>query len=593
MTQATATAAPPRRWWILAVIGVAQLMVILDNSIVNIALPSAQADLGFSDAQRQWVVTAYALAFGSLLLLGGRLSDLFGRKAAFVVGLIGFAVASVLGGLAPGFGLLVAARALQGVFGAVLAPAALSLLTTTFPAGRDRARAFGVFSALAGSGAAIGLLLGGTLTEYADWRWCMYVNVVFAVIALVGALLLMPAHPSGERPRLDLVGTVLASAGLFGVVFGFATAETDGWGSWPVYAFLTAGVVLLAVFVAVQRVRAAPLLPLRVLLDRYRGGSYLTILVLTTGMFGLSLFLAYVMQTELGLSPVLTGVAFLPMVASIMTASTTVPAIVLPRVGPKPLIFVGLLLGAGALFWFSQLSPGSTYVSGLLGPLILMGLGMGTAMSTSINTATLGVDPQDAGVASATVNTMQQVGGSVGTALLSSIAGTATALGVGLAPRAAALAGYDRAFLVASAIFVVAAVVCGLLVPAGRPHATVADSGPAPRELESGSSWGGPDAVDAPTGTIPVAADDRRAAAPGLSGRVLDGAAPVDGTVTLIDALTGTQVGTTRTDGGRYHFEVPRAGDYLLVVSAAGRRPFAERVRVAAPEFAVARDVNA
>ncbi|WP_345783282.1 MFS transporter [Actinomycetospora termitidis] len=565
------TDSPTRRWWILAVIGVAQLMVILDNSIVNIALPSAQADLGFSDAQRQWVVTAYALAFGSLLLLGGRLSDLFGRKAAFVVGLVGFAVASVLGGLAPGFGLLVAARALQGLFGALLAPAALSLLTTTFPAGRDRARAFGVFSALAGSGAAIGLLLGGTLTEYADWRWCMYVNVVFAVVALVGALVLMPAAPSGRRPKLDLVGTVLASAGLFGVVFGFATAETDGWDSWPVYAFLTAGVVLLAVFVAVQRVRAAPLLPLRVLLDRFRGGSYLTILVLTTGMFGLSLFLAYVMQTQLGLSPVLTGVAFLPMVASIMTASTTVPAIVLPRVGPKPLIFAGLLLGAGALFWFSHLSPGSSYLGSVLGPLILMGLGMGTAMSTSINTATLGVDPADAGVASATVNTMQQVGGSVGTALLSSIAGTATAsaLGVGLAPAAAALAGYDRAFLVASAIFVVAAVVCGLLVPAGRPHATVADTGPAPREIEAAS------------------------VTPGLAGRVLDGVAPVDGTVTLIDALTGAQVGTTATDDGHYRLEVPRAGEYLLVVSAAGRHPVAERVRVAAPGLAIARDVRA
>ncbi|MEJ2866215.1 MFS transporter [Actinomycetospora sp. OC33-EN08] len=543
------TVAPTRRWWILAVIGVAQLMVILDNSIVNIALPSAQADLGFSDAQRQWVVTAYALAFGSLLLLGGRLSDLFGRKAAFVVGLVGFAVASVLGGLAPGFELLVAARALQGVFGALLAPAALSLLTTTFPAGRDRARAFGVFSALAGSGAAIGLLLGGTLTEYADWRWCMYVNVVFAVVALVGALVLMPSHPTGDRPKLDLVGTVTASAGLFGVVFGFATAETDGWGSWVVYAFLTAGVVLLGVFVAVQRVRAAPLLPLRVLLDRFRGGSYLTVLVLTTGMFGLSLFLAYVLQAQLGLSPVLTGVAFLPMVASIMTASTTVPAIVLPRLGPKPLIFAGLLLASGALFWFSHLSPESTYVGSVLGPLILMGLGMGTAMSTSINTATLGVERQDAGVASATVNTMQQVGGSVGTALLSSIAGTATAsaLGLGLSPQAAALAGYDRAFLVAAGIFVVAAVVCAAIVPVGRPHATVASEG-----TES-------------TGPAEVAT-------PGLSGRVLDGEVPIDGTVTLIDALTGAQVG-----------HLPDRGRALRVGGPAGRRLSAHRLRAGAP----------
>jgi EmrB/QacA subfamily drug resistance transporter len=587
-----------RRWWILAVIGVAQLMVILDNSVVNIALPSAQADLGFTDAQRQWVVTAYALAFGSLLLLGGRLSDLFGRRTAFIVGLIGFAGASALGGLAPGFGLLVAARALQGVFGALLAPAALSLLTTTFPEGRDRARAFGVFATLAGSGAAIGLLLGGALTQYADWRWCMYVNVVFAAVALVGAVTLLPTHRSGQRPHLDLGGTVTASGGLFCIVFGFGTAETDGWTSWVVYAFLAGGVVLLGAFVAIQRRVAAPLLPLRVLLDRHRGGSFLTILVLTTGMFGVTLFLAYVLQQDLGFSPVTTGVAMLPMVAAIMSASTTMPALLLPRIGPKPLIATGLLLGAGALFWFSFLSPGSSYAGHVLGPLILMGLGMGTAMSTSINTATLGVDPQDAGVASASVNTMQQVGGSVGTALLSSIAGTATAAALavaGTSPRAATLAGYDRAFVVASVIFLVGAVVCGSLVPAGRPHATPTTAGA--RELPRGGStdgsWGGPETVGAPAPT-PVAA---RTGPGGLVGRVLDGSGAGPGgtvaaTVTLIDATDGAQVGRARTDAdGSYALPVPRPGDYLLVCSAPGRRPVAERVRVAAVDLAISRDL--
>ncbi|MDT7742859.1 MAG: hypothetical protein QOE59_1937 [Actinomycetota bacterium] len=586
-----------RRWWILAVIGVAQLMVILDNSVVNIALPSAQADLGFTDAQRQWVVTAYALAFGSLLLLGGRLSDLFGRRTAFIVGLIGFAGASALGGLAPGFGLLVAARALQGVFGALLAPAALSLLTTTFPEGRDRARAFGVFATLAGSGAAIGLLLGGALTQYADWRWCMYVNVVFAAVALVGAVTLLPTHRSGQRPHLDLGGTVTASGGLFCIVFGFGTAETDGWTSWVVYAFLAGGVVLLGAFVAIQRRVAAPLLPLRVLLDRHRGGSFLTILVLTTGMFGVTLFLAYVLQQDLGFSPVTTGVAMLPMVAAIMSASTTMPALLLPRIGPKPLIATGLLLGAGALFWFSFLSPGS-YAGHVLGPLILMGLGMGTAMSTSINTATLGVDPHDAGVASASVNTMQQVGGSVGTALLSSIAGTATAAALavaGTSPRAATLAGYDRAFVVASVIFLVGAVVCGSLVPAGRPHATPTTAGA--RELPRGGStdgsWGGPETVGDPAPT-PVAA---RAGAGGLVGRVLDGSGAGPGgtvaaTVTLIDATDGAQVGRARTEAdGSYALPVPRPGDYLLVCSAPGRRPVAERVRVAAVDLAISRDL--
>ncbi len=587
-----ASLASARRWWILAVIGVAQLMVILDNSIVNIALPSAQADLGFTDAQRQWVVTAYALAFGSLLLLGGRLSDLFGRKAAFMTGLVGFAVASALGGLAPGFGLLVGARALQGAFGALLAPAALSLLTTTFPSGRDRARAFGVFATLAGSGAAIGLLLGGALTEYADWRWCMYVNVVFAVVALVGALVLLPAHPSRDRPRLDLAGTVTASGGLFCIVFGFATAETSGWTSWVVFVFLAGGVVLLAAFVAIQRAVAAPLLPLRVLLDRHRGGSFLTILVLTTGMFGVTLFLAYVLQQDMGFTPVLTGVAMLPMVASIMSASTTMPSLLLPRVGPKPLIFVGLLLGAGALFWFSFLSPGSSYAGGVLGPLMVMGVGMGTAMSTSINTATLGVDPRDAGVASASVNTMQQVGGSVGTALLSSIAGTATAAALavaGTSPRAAALAGYDRAFVVAAIVFLVGAVVCASLVPAGRPHAVAASAGTA-RELSGDDARGGPGTVSAST---PVAV---RTGEGGLVGRVLDGSATgraaVAATVTLIDAGDGAQVGRARTArDGSYALPVPRPGDYLLVCSAPGSRPVAERVRVAAADLAISRDL--
>lgn len=560
--------APARRWWILGTIGIAQLMVILDNSIVNIALPSAQADLGFTDAQRQWVVTAYALAFGSLLLLGGRMSDLFGRKAAFVVGLVGFAAVSVVGGLAPNFELLVAARALQGVFGAILAPAALSLLTTTFPSGKERATAFGVFSALAGSGAAIGLLLGGALTEYVDWRWCMYVNAVFAVIALVGALFLLPPHPTGHRPHLDVLGTVTASLGLFGVVFGFATAETEGWTSPTVYAFLAAGVVVLAVFVLVQRRVASPLLPLRVLLDRFRGGSYLTILTLTTGMFGVGLFLAYVMQQVFGFSPVMTGVSFLPMVASIVTASNTVPRLLLPRIGPKPLLVIGILLGASGLFWFSFLTPTSGYVSHILGPLILMGLGMGTAMSTAINTATLGVEPGDSGVASATVNTMQQVGGSVGTALLSSIAGTATARVVGTTPpQSAALYGYDVAFAVSAGIFVVGALVLAFLVPWGRPHR-------APTVETSTVDTPAVDGQTAPAPTPTVAA-----AGPVLVGRV-SGAA-TGATLTLVGIDDGAQVDRVSTAGdGGYRLTAPEPGSFLLVVGAPGARPTAERIRL-------------
>ncbi|GAA4805585.1 MFS transporter [Actinomycetospora chlora] len=537
-------------------IGIAQLMVILDNSIVNIALPSAQADLGFDDAQRQWIVTAYALAFGSLLLLGGRLSDLFGRKRAFLVGLVGFAAASVLGGLAPGFELLVAARALQGVFGALLAPAALSLLTTTFTEGRERARAFGVFAALAGSGAAIGLLLGGALTQYVDWRWCMYVNAVFAAVAFLGASILLPAHPVEHRPHLDVVGTVLASAGLFGIVYGFASAETDGWSSPLVYAFLAVGLVLLVAFVLVQRKVAAPLLPLRVVLDRFRGGSFLTILVLTTGMFGVSLFLAYTMQQVFGFSPLMTGVAFLPMVACIVLAANTVPALLLPRTGPKPLLVVGMLLAAGALFWFSFLTPESGYAAHILGPLMMMGLGMGTAMSTSINTATLGVDPGDAGVASASVNTMQQVGGSVGTALLSSIAGTA-AVGFAGPPIAAALHGYTVAFVVAAGLFVVGAVVVGFLVPLGRTTG---------RGAVTTRTQNAEQAAPEPAGT-------------GLAGVVRDaaGRAVAGATLTLVDTQ-GREAGRTVSDDGGDYALAAGAGDHLLVAGAAGLAPSAQRI---------------
>ena len=564
-----------RRWWILVTIGIAQLMVILDNTIVNIALPSAQLDLGFSDAQRQWIVTAYALSFGSLLLLGGRMSDVFGRRGAFVTGLVGFAAVSVLGGLAPSVGVLIAARALQGLFGALLAPAALSLLTTTFPGGRDRAVAFGVFSAVAGSGAATGLLLGGALTEFVDWRWCMYVNAVFAAVAIVGAVMLLPRMPAGPRPHLDLIGTVLAAAGLFCLVYGLGIAETDGWSSTPVLVFLPAGVVLLGVFVASQRRIRSPLLPLRVLLDRYRGGSFLTILALTLGMFSLSLFLSFVLQRNLGYSPLLSGVAFLPMVASIVTTSTTVPSTLLPRVGPKPLMVAGLLLAAGAMFWLSRMDPGVTYLGGILGPMILMGIGMGTAMSTSINTATLGVEPSDAGVASATVNTMQQVGGSVGTALLSSVAGTAGAAyaaGGAAAPQDAALHGYGVAFGVSSAIFLGMAVVAGLIVPFGRPHRARAEERPAAVDADARETA----AADSERVGTPVPAESMRGGAPAVVGQVHGAAA--GSVLTLIDT-TGRQVDRAATgDDGRYRLVAPSPGTYTVVVGATGFHPVAERL---------------
>ena len=307
-----------RRWWILAVLGIAQLMVVLDATVVNIALPTAQHDLGFSNADRQWVITGYALAFGSLLLLGGRLADLLGHKRMFVVGLIGFGVASAVGGAANGFAMLVIARAVQGAFGAVLAPAALALMARTFTQASERGRAFGIYGAISGAGAGAGLLLGGVLTEYTSWRWTLFINLAFAAIALVGAGLFLHHQAIGQRPRLDLPGALTVAAGLFALVYGFSHASTAGWGNGVTIVLLIVAAVLLVAFVAIERRVGNPLLPLRVLLDRNRGAAFLSIFMVSIGMFAVFLFLTYYLQGTLGYSAVRTGVAFLPMIGALI-----------------------------------------------------------------------------------------------------------------------------------------------------------------------------------------------------------------------------------------------------------------------------------
>ena len=412
----------------LAVVGLAQLMVVLDATVVNIALPSAQADLGFTDGQRQWIITAYSLAFGSLLLLGGRLSDLWGRKRTFIVGLIGFAIASALGGAAGTFELLVGARALQGAFGALLAPTALAVLTTTFTIPKERARAFGVFGAIAGAGGAIGLLLGGILTEALNWRWNLYINVFIAAVALVGALLYIPFMArTGPRPKLDIPGTILVSAGLFGLVFGFSNAETDGWDSPLTWGMLLGALVLLGAFVLWQLRAAHPLLPLSIVMDRNRGAAYLSVMIAGAGMFGIFLFVTYYLQLTLGYSPIQTGLAFLPMIAMLILAAQLGTNIFVPRFGPKVLVPIGMVLGATGMVWLTFLNESSIYVANVMPPLMLIGFAMGTVMPASMQTATLGVDRAFAGVASASVNTSQQVGGSLSTALLNTLAATAAA----------------------------------------------------------------------------------------------------------------------------------------------------------------------
>lgn len=422
-----ATQPDPRRWKALIFIALAQLMVVLDATIVNIALPSAQKALGISDGDRQWVITAYTLAFGGLLLFGGRIADLVGRKRMFVIGLLGFAGASALGGAAVNTAMLLGARALQGAFGAMLAPAALSLLSVMFTEAKERAKAFGVYGAIAGGGAAVGLILGGVLTEHLDWRWTLFVNVAFAVVAVAGALIVIE-EPAGTRNRngLDIPGVLLATAGLVSLVYGFTRAESNGWSAGSTIGLFAAAVVLLAAFVFVESRIAHPLLPTRVITDRNRGGVYLSLGLAVIGMFGLFLFLTYYLQLIKGYTPVTTGLAFLPMVAGMITGSTQIGARLMTRVAPRWLMGPGFLTAAAGMLLLTRISVNSSYAGVILPAMILLGLGLGTAFMPAMSLATYRVQPGDAGVASAMVNTSQQVGGSIGTALLNTIAASAT-----------------------------------------------------------------------------------------------------------------------------------------------------------------------
>jgi EmrB/QacA subfamily drug resistance transporter len=458
-------------------------MVVLDATIVNIALPSAQRALHFTADNRQWVITAYALAFGSLLLLGGKLGDLFGRKWTLIGGLIGFAVASAIGGMAQSFGMLVAARALQGAFGAILAPSALGLLTVTFQGSPDRPKAFGIFSAIAAGGASVGLLLGGVLTQALSWRWSLYVNLAIAVPTAILAIRLLRNERQPNRARIDWLGTVLSSGGLFALVYGFSSAETSSWSSTATIVSLAASVVLLSAFVAVERRVQHPLLPLHIVSDRARGGAYATIAIAGSAVFAVFLFLTYYLQQNLGYSPLKTGLAFLPMTVMIVLTATTVQTRILHRTGARPLVMTGMTLGIIAMLVFTQLTPHAAYITHVLPALLLTGVGMGCIFAPAFSTATLGVNNSDAGIASAMVNTSQQVGGSVGTALLSTIFASSAAGFVsshahtaGLA-SAASIHGYTTAFAWAAALFAAGLLVATVVLPRdGATRARVANA---------------------------------------------------------------------------------------------------------------------
>lgn len=480
------------RWLLLATIAIAQLMVVLDATIVNIALPDAQKDLHFGQADYQWIITAYALSFGSLLLLGGRIGDLFGRKRSFIIGLAGFAVASAVGGAATSFGMLVTARAFQGAFGALLAPAALSVLAVTFTEPSERNKAFGVFGAVAGGGGALGLVLGGALTEYLDWRWCLFVNLIFAAAAIAGSFLYLHDREP-HQGTLDIPGTLLASSGLFGIVFGFAHADTSGWADTGTLVSLVLGAVLLVAFVLVQRRVDHPLLPMRVVWDRTRGGSYLAVGIAGIAVFGVFLFLTLYLQLVAGYSPLKNGVAFLPLTVMIMLSSTMSNIFLLPRFGPRLLMFLGMALGGAGMLLLVRLPISSTYGSDILPSLLVLGLGFGLIFAPAFNSAILGVEPHDAGVASAMVNTMQQVSGSIGTALLSTIVGTAMRGYLTshhpvtpLVQAAAAVHAYHVIFVVAALIFFGGAVVVGTLVRSKREYDQIAAASPEPELVAAG-----------------------------------------------------------------------------------------------------------
>jgi EmrB/QacA subfamily drug resistance transporter len=492
-----------RRWLVLGVIGLAQLMVVLDVTVMNIALPSAQRALDFTTPDRQWVVTAYTLAFGSLLLLGGRLADLLGRKVTFMTGLVGFAGVSAIGGASVNFTMLITARACQGAFGAILVPSALSLLTTTFTEPKERGKAFGVYGAIAAAGGAVGLLLGGALTEYLSWRWTLYINLFFAGLAFVGAAMLLTRQPSPVKPHLDIPGVLGVSGALFCLVYAFSNAATHSWHASSTYGFLAAGVLLLIAFGFWQGRAAHPLLPPRVVLNRNRGGAYLSMLIAAMGMFATFLFLTYYMQETLGYSPVVTGFAFLPIAGGIAVAANISTIVLMPRVGPKPIVTTGFLVAAGAMTWFAQLGPHTGYTTGVLGPIILTGVGLGMVIAPSINTGTYGVAPQDAGVASATVTVGQQLGASIGTSFLNTIFASAITSYVAAhltlarivgpaALKGLALAhGYDTAFWWTAGILAAGAVVAGSLYKFGPLYGKGAP-GPAAAGVREAATEAGP-----------------------------------------------------------------------------------------------------
>lgn len=464
---ATALRNPATRWWALAILALTQLVVVLDTTIVTIALPQAQTELGFTDGQRQWIVTAYALAFGALLLLGGRIADYWGRKRTFMAGMIGFGLASAWGGLAQSGVELVIARGVQGAFAAMLAPAALAMVTVIFSHGRDRNIAFAIFGTVAGTGAAIGLVLGGVLTEFASWRWCLLVNVIFVVIGMIGGALLLKESKAEGNNRYDIWGAITVTLGLGALVYGFTLAE-HGWASVDTIVFLALGVILLAVFAWIEARVKQPLLPLRVILDSVRGGAFLIQAVVGAVLIGSMLYLTFYFQIVMGLSPLLAGIANVAMTVVIM-ACTPFATKALNAFGPRPLMILGPLFSAAGLFYLLGITADGNYFTQVLPALVLLGIGLSMLFVPLQNLALTGVEAEDAGVASATVNSALHIGGSIGLAVFTIVYANTVdgALLGGADPLAAFTDGYAAVFT-ASGIAMVAASLLAIFLIKGK-----------------------------------------------------------------------------------------------------------------------------
>jgi EmrB/QacA subfamily drug resistance transporter len=492
-TRDTTTGDGPRRLGLaLFVIATAQLMVVLDAAIVNVALPHIQRALGFTGNGLEWVVTAYAVTFGGLLLLGGRSGDLLGRRRIFIAGLLLFSGASLLGGFATSQEWLLAARALQGVGGAMVAPTALALITTNFPEGPPRNRAMGVYAAMSGGGAAVGLVAGGLLTTYLSWRWVLFVNVPIGIlVALVAPYVL--AESSRQRGRFDLPGAITGTGGVALLVYGLSNAGTDSsgvshWADGKVLTSLIASAVLLVSFVLIEWRSRHALLPLRLLANRSRSGAYLIMLCLATAMFGIFFFLTIFAQEVLGYSALRAGLAFLPFAAMVVVMSGVVSQLI-PRTGARPLMVIGTAVTAGGMFWFSRLTEHSSYVGGLLGPMLVTSIGLGMLFVPISLVALTRVRAEDSGIASSLLNTGQQVGGAIGLAALGTVTWSAVAnsikhqaAGGPVSPAVlheALATGISRGFLVASGIAVLALVLAIAMIRVRRSDLAGATAAPA------------------------------------------------------------------------------------------------------------------